>query len=85
MIKQLVSDIGIFAQKLKVFLRPLHFKEHAPSLLCLSTNEGAWSYIYYRKDDGQHYFSGIIFNMTYTHPNMKESNQIGKIYPYVCL
>ena len=32
MIKQLVSSIGIFAQKVKVFNGPLHFRYHAPSL-----------------------------------------------------
>ena len=31
------SNIGIFAQKMRVFDGPLHFKDHAPSPLCLST------------------------------------------------
>ena len=39
MIKQLISNSDIFAQKSKGFRRI-----HAPSPLCLSTYEGAWSY-----------------------------------------
>ena len=35
-IKQLVSNIGIFAQKSQVFNGPLHFKDNTPSPLCLS-------------------------------------------------
>ena len=32
MIKQLGSNVGNFAQNLKVFTGPLHVKDHAPSL-----------------------------------------------------
>ena len=30
LIQELVSNIGILAHKSKVFIRPLHFKDHAP-------------------------------------------------------
>ena len=32
MIEQFVSNIGMFGQKSKFFIRPLQFKDHAPSL-----------------------------------------------------
>ena len=96
MINQLVSNIEIFAQKSKVFNRHLHLKDHAPSSLCLSTYEEAWSLVSHpwKFTDCTHtakrcrsalFHGGSLFWMWRIHDQTCKPIDTENICPSVCL